>query len=127
MVLHTLSHLINGRLAQDQESFQILANKNDKVGLHLQRVRVLVPETQHPILFCKKRQRRLLLRDRSPTRSPRCHLATPHSGYIIQSWLLTGSCESSAQHPFGSCDLLEYIQYPLKSCSSLALLILLIV
>lgn len=58
-----------------------------------------------------------------------CSAILPHltAVNIMQSWLFTGSCESSAQHPFGSCDLLKYIQYLLKSCSSLALLIFLIV
>lgn len=61
-ILHPLSHLINGRLAQDQKSFQTLANKNDKVGLYPQRVHVLIPQTQHPILGCKLQQTRILPR-----------------------------------------------------------------
>lgn len=121
-VLHTLSHLTNGRLTQDQKSFQISANEN-KVGLP-SHVHVLVPETQHPILGCRLQQTREFCRERrKPAPSSLSHPAESLSNYITQSWLFTGSCES-AEHLFGSCDLLEYIWYPQKGCSYLALLIL---
>lgn len=115
-VPHALSHLINGRLRQDQKPFQTLASENDKAGLHPQHSHVLVLETQHLILGCKR-----FLPQQTGAWPFLCSPILPHLVAIISR---KAGYSLTAMSQFDSYDLLKCIWYPLRSCSYLSLLIL---